>query len=89
MGVPLPTLDEIRAAVREETAAMERRILAALTLAAGERLLSVTEAAEEYATSPRTIQRWIREGALPVSGRGRVRRVARGDLDRLTGRAGG
>jgi excisionase family DNA binding protein len=87
MAATIPTPEEVRAIVRDELEAVKREILAALAQAAGERLLSVTEAAEEYNTSSRTIQRWIRVGNLPVSGRGRVRRVSRADLDRLTGRA--
>jgi len=87
VAATLPSPDEVREIVRAELETAKREILAAVAAITGERLLSVPEAADEYAVSPRTIQRWIRTGDLPVQGMGRVRRVRRGDLDRLTGRA--
>jgi excisionase family DNA binding protein len=80
VGATIPTIDEVRAAVHEEVDALRRELLAALHATTGEQLLSVAEAARIASASPRTVQRWLREGLRSV-GAGRVRRVRRADLD--------
>ncbi len=59
MAAELPTLDEVRAVVREE---IER----ALRGAAENEAVSVAEAARRLGLSSRTVQRRIKDGTLPV-----------------------
>jgi len=77
MAAQLPTLDEIRTALREELA----RALEPLRQDRDRELLPADEVARRMGVSVRTIQRWMRLGALPSIAVGRTRRVRAGDLD--------
>lgn len=80
MGAQIPTLDEIRAVVREELAALAR---------GGPDVLSTEQAAEVAGVSAKTVRVWIASGALPAGRRGSRRTVRRADLERyLAGEAG-
>src|SRR2546427_12757316 len=51
------------------------------------RLLTVTEVAEEFQVTTQTIRNWIDGGALPAAKIGRAFRVRREDVDELLARA--
>jgi excisionase family DNA binding protein len=62
----------VRAAVREE---LDRR--------EGGATLSTEEAAAVAKRNPKTVRRWLDEGLLPSTMRGRFHRIRREDLDRF------
>jgi excisionase family DNA binding protein len=51
------------------------------------RLLTVTQVAEEFQVTTQTIRNWIDGGALPAAKIGRAFRVKREDVDELLSRA--
>jgi excisionase family DNA binding protein len=51
------------------------------------RLLTVTEVADEFQVTTQTIRNWIDGGALPAAKVGRAFRVRREDVDELLSRA--
>src|SRR5436305_9607709 len=51
------------------------------------RLLTVTQVAEQFQVTTQTIRNWIDGGALPAAKIGRAFRVRRGDVDELFARA--
>jgi excisionase family DNA binding protein len=77
MAATVPSLDEIRLAVREELF----QALAPLRQDRDRELLPADEVARRMGVSVRTIQRWMQRGALPSVAVGRTRRVRAGDLD--------
>jgi excisionase family DNA binding protein len=82
MPAPIPTLDEIRAAVREE---LERFRAELGGRAAG--VLSTEQAAEIAGVSAKTIREWISDEKIPAGRRGQRRTILRADLERyLAGR---
>lgn len=52
-------------------------------------LLTVEQVAEELRLHPKTVLRYIREGRLSATRIGKAYRIARADLDALTGTASG
>jgi excisionase family DNA binding protein len=44
------------------------------------KLLTISEVAEVFNVSPRTVRRFIDSGALPVHRLGRLRRISSGDM---------
>ncbi|MGB8931135.1 MAG: helix-turn-helix domain-containing protein [Anaeromyxobacteraceae bacterium] len=77
MPVQIPTLDEIRAVVREEI----RAALSAVTPAA-DLPLDSRRAAQLAGVSPKTIRNWVAKGRLRATRRGRSLRIERSDLAR-------
>ena len=67
--------DEVRAAIDERLADLRARE------PVGEQYLSAKRAAAVAGVSVSTIRRWWSQGKLPVSGRPRLRRVRRSDLE--------
>lgn len=54
---------------------------------ADEKLLSVSEVADEFQVTDQTIRNWIRSGALKAIKIGRDHRIRREDVDELLARA--
>jgi excisionase family DNA binding protein len=75
MGAQLPTLDEIRAVIREELDARERR--------AAPDVLSTEQAAGLAGVSAKTVRAWIAAGDLAAGHRGPRRTIRRADLERF------
>jgi excisionase family DNA binding protein len=73
VGAHLPTLDEIREAVRQ----IVREELAA----AAPDVMTVEQAAAHVGRSPKTVRAWVSEG-LPISRKGRRVHIKREDLAR-------
>jgi hypothetical protein len=66
---------------------IRQELRTALAAATATQMLAADAVASEMGVSVRTAQRWLRGSPLAV-GRGRVRRIARSDLQALAGRAG-
>lgn len=71
MGATIPTLDEIRAAVREELA----RAVADLRRDHPEEMLTMAEYGRRMGVSSRTVQRWVQAGEVRSVAVGRTRRI--------------
>ena len=82
-AIDLATRDDL-VAVLEELRAVRREV-EGLRADRAEETLTVEEAAQLLRVSRRTIQRWVRDGLLPATSVGRVRRVRRADLAHLAG----
>jgi excisionase family DNA binding protein len=77
VAATLPTLEEIRAAFREEL----DLALAPIRKRQAEELLSMAEAARRLHVSSRTMQRWVKTGAVASVAVGRTRRVPASALE--------
>lgn len=76
MAATLPTLDEIRAAVREEI----ERALAGRPLASPAEWATPEQAAERLGVSAKTVRRWCASGRLRAERHGRSWRIDRAGL---------
>ena len=82
-ALDLATKDDL-VAVLEELRAVRREV-EGLRADRAEETITLDEAAQLLRVSRRTVQRWVRDGLLPATSVGRVRRVKRADLAHLAG----